>query len=191
MHYVPFRQRSQLESVRLAIRSGGEVEALRGQLLNLARAVDPAIRLTNIVPFREIVNRTLVTERLVAQVSTAFAVFGVLIACVGLYGVLAYAAVRRRREIGVRIAVGASPGRVEWMMLRESLGLLVIGFLIGLPSAIGVIRFGSSLLYGLQPWDPITIALTLAILTMSSMAAAYLPARLAAGIDPIQALRED
>jgi ABC-type antimicrobial peptide transport system permease subunit len=149
------------------------------------------VRLSNVVPFREIVNRTLVTERLVAQVSSAFAILGLLIACVGLYGLLAYAVVRRRREIGIRIAVGASPGRVEWMMVRESLTLVAAGVAIGVPAAIAITRLVSSMLFGLAPGDPLTIAAVMAALTTATLVAAYLPARRAAGVDPTRVLREE
>jgi ABC-type antimicrobial peptide transport system permease subunit len=132
-----------------------------------------------------------VIERLVAQVSVAFGALALLIAAVGLYGVLAYSVARRRREIGVRIAVGAPPGAVEWMVLRESLTLLACGVVIGVPCAIGVTRLVSSMLFGLSPQDPATIAAALTTLTVATLAAAYLPARRAARIDPILALREE
>jgi hypothetical protein len=190
MYYVPWQRSGRLD-IRMAIRATGGLDVLRVHLVDTARAVDPQIRLTNVVPFREIVNRTLVTERLVAHVSAAFAFVALLIACIGLYGILAYAVVRRRREIGVRIAVGASPGAVEWMMLRESLALVAVGFLVGVPAAMAVTRLASSMLFGLAPGDPATIVATLAILMMATLAAAYLPARRAATIDPIQAMKSE
>jgi ABC-type antimicrobial peptide transport system permease subunit len=124
-------------------------------------------------------------------VSSAFAILGLLIACIGLYGLLAYAVVRRRREIGIRIAVGASPGRVEWMMIRESLALVAAGVAIGAPGAVAITRLASSLLFGLAPGDPMTIATVTAALTMATLAAAYLPARRAATLDPVRVLREE
>jgi ABC-type antimicrobial peptide transport system permease subunit len=169
----------------------GDPAALVGGLMQAAQAIDRRIMLTNVVPFRDIVNRTLVIERLVAQVSAAFGVLALLIAAVGLYGVLAYNVVRRRREIGVRIAVGAPPGAVEWMVLRESLTLLACGVAIGVPASIVVTRLVSSMLFGLSPEDPASIALALGALTVATVTAAYLPARRAARIDPILALREE
>ena len=119
--------------------------------MQAARSIDYSLGIPDVVPFTEIVNRSLVIERLVAHVSTAFAAVGVLIACIGLYGLLAYSVVRRRREISVRIAVGASPGSVEWMMLRESLVLLTMGLAIGLPAGVFVVRLVSSMLFQLSP----------------------------------------
>lgn len=191
IYYIPYQQLPGSPRVRFAIRSRGDLNALAASVRQIARSIDRTLVLSNVVPFREIVHRTLVIERLVTHVSLAFALLGLLIACIGLYGSLAYAVVRRRREIGVRIAVGASRRSVEWMMLRESLALLAIGVVIGLPAALFVTRLVSSMLFDLQPGDPVTIAATLATLTVATLAAAYLPARRAAAIDPIRALRED
>jgi len=147
--------------------------------------------LKNVVPFREIVDRTLVVERLLAQTSAAFGLLALLIAAVGLYGVLAYSVGRRRREIGVRIAIGAPRGAVEWMFLRESLILLACGAAIGVPAAMVSMRLVSSMLFGLSPQDPATIAAALTVLTLATVAASYVPALRAASIDPIRALREE
>jgi ABC-type antimicrobial peptide transport system permease subunit len=157
----------------------------------VARSIDPGLVVTNIVPFGEIVDRTLVIERLVAEVSAAFGALALLIAAVGLYGVLAYSVARRRREIGVRVAVGARPRTIEWMFLRESLTLVVLGVALGVPAAIAVTRLASSMLFGLGPQDPASIAAALLVLVSATAVAAYVPARRAAGVDPILALREE
>lgn len=191
MYYRPYSQQPGSPAVRLAIRTSGDLEALARELRRTAQAIDQRIVLTNVVPFRDIVNRTLVVERLVGQVSTAFGVLALLIAAVGLYGVLAYTVARRRREIGVRIALGAPPGAVEWMILHESLTLLACGVVIGVPLALVVTRFLASMLFGLGPNDPGTIGAAIVILTLATTAAAYLPARQAATTNPILALREE
>jgi ABC-type antimicrobial peptide transport system permease subunit len=167
------------------------LKALASGLKQAATEIDPQLTLTNVVPFTEIVNRSLMVERLVARVASAFALLALLIAGIGSYGVLAHSVVRRRKEIGIRIAVGAERWAVEWMILRESLGLLGIGFLLGVPVAIVVTRFVSSMLFGLKHSDPATIAVSLAILTATTVIAAYLPARQAAKVDPLEALRSD
>jgi predicted permease len=191
MYYVPYQQSAGRPIVRFAVRGTGSPDFLVRSIVSTAAAVNPDMILTNVVPFSEVVDRTLVIERLVAHVSTAFAIVGVLVACLGLYGVLAYAVVRRRREIGVRIAVGASPGVVEWMMLRESFALLAIGLAAGVPVAVAATRLASSLLFGLRPGDPATIAVTLVILALATAAASFVPARRASRVDPVTALREE
>jgi ABC-type antimicrobial peptide transport system permease subunit len=191
MYYIPYRQKSGIPVVRFVIRANGELSTVRGQLLRLARSLDRQMVVTNAVPFREVVNRTLAIERLVAHVSTAFAFLGLLISGVGLYGLLAYTVVRRRREIGVRMAIGATPAAVAWMMLRESLGLLVAGVVLGVPAAVLVTRLVSSLLFGLAPGDPGVLAGTVGVLATATLVATWAPALRAAGVDPIQALRED
>jgi putative ABC transport system permease protein len=191
MYYRPYRQMGGTPTVRLVVRTAGDPEAVSRELPRVAQAVDPQMVLNNVVPFGEIVNRTLVVERLVAHVSTAFGALALLIAGIGLYGVLAYSVVRRRREIGLRVAVGAHPGTIERMFLRESLTLVACGAAIGIPVAIVTTRLVASLLFGLSPQDPTSIAVAVTALTMTTLAAAYLPAHRAARVQPIEALRQD
>jgi predicted permease len=191
MYYRPYRQMGGTPDVRLAIRTSGDLEVLSRSLLGLSQSIDPRMALSNVVPFREIVNRTLVVERLVAQVSTAFGLLALLIAAIGLYGVLAYSVARRRREIGLRMAIGARPGTIERMFLKESLALLACGAALGLPAALAVTRLVSSMLFGMSPHDPLSIGAALILLAAVTLCAAYVPARRAARIDPIVALREE
>jgi predicted permease len=191
MYYRPYRQMGGTPVVRLAIRTSGDLEQLARDVRTLSRSIDRSITLNNVVPFSAVVDRSLVTERLVAQVSAAFGLLALMIAAIGLYGVLAYNIVRRRREIGLRIAVGAGRNAVQAMFLKESLVLLVCGVAVGVPAALAVTRLVSSMLYGLSSYDPLTIGAALTVLTAVTLAASYLPARRAARIDPIVALREE
>ena len=191
MYYRPYRQMGGTEEVRFAIRTSDAASVVAGEIRGLAQAIDARFVVENVVPFREIVDDTLVIERITAHVSTAFGALALLIAAVGLYGVLAYNVAQRRPEIGVRIAIGARPRMIEWMFLRESLALLGVGVLLGLPVAIAITRFVASMLYGLGPQDPASIATGLIVLTAATVAASYLPARRAATVDPIQALRQE
>jgi predicted permease len=191
MYYRPYAQQGGTPVVRFAIRAAIQPEALAVSVAGIAQSIDRKIALANVVPFREIVNRSLVVERLIAHVSTAFGVLALLIAAVGFHGVLAYSVTRRRREIGVRIAIGASPRSVESMFLRESFLLLAAGLALGVPLAILIVRSVSSMLYGLTPYDPAAIAIAVAVLAVATAAAAYPPARRAASVDPILALREE
>jgi predicted permease len=191
MYYRPYRQMGGTPVVRLALRTSGAAESVSRDLRRAAQSVDEQIVLSNVVPFREIVDRTLVIERLVAQVSTVFGLLALLIAAIGLYGVLSYSIARRRREIGLRIAVGAQPGTIERMFLKESLTLVALGVTIGVPLALVVTRFVSSMLFGLSPRDPVSIGTALMTLMLTTVASAYLPARSAARTDPITVLREE
>jgi putative ABC transport system permease protein len=192
MYYIPYRQMGGTPIVRMAIRtSEGKTPLLPQDLVAVARSIDKEMMLNNIIPFSEMVNRTLVTERLVAQVSAAFGGFALLIAGIGLYGVLAYNVARRRREIGLRIAIGAQPGTVERMFLTESLLVVICGVTLGIPVAMLVTRLASSMLFGLSPYDPASIGIAIVALTSVALAAAYLPARSAARTDPLVVLREE
>ena len=191
MYYRPYAQQGGTPVVRFAIRGSTEPKALAAAVSAAAVAIDRDVKLANVVPFEEIVNRGLLIERLVASVSSAFAVLALLIAAIGLYGVLAYSVTRRRREIGLRIAVGASPGSVERMFLRESWLLLAAGLAIGVPFAVLITRTVSAMLYGIEPYDPGAIAAVAIVLGAATTAAAFIPARRAAAIDPIIALREE
>jgi predicted permease len=191
MYYRPYRQMGGTPVVRFALRTSGDPNAVAPMLMQAAQSIDRGMAVRNVVPFREIVNRTLVIERLVGYVSAAFAALALLTAAIGLYGVLAYSVVRRRREIGVRIAIGARPGAVEWMIVRESLVLLACGVALGIPTSLMITRLVSSLLFGLSPRDPVTIVTAVTMLTLATVAAAYVPAKRAASIDPILALRDD
>jgi predicted permease len=187
--YTPVRQDQADTSVDFVIRSAGDMRALSTAVRDIVHEFDPKV--TGITRFSDLVDMSLSSERMVAQLSAGFGGLALLVACIGIYGILAYRVARRTREIGVRIALGASRGGVQWMIVRESLALLIIGIAIGIPVALGLSRYVKSLLFGLTPADPWTMAGALAMLALVSCAAAFLPARRAAKIDPMAALRCD
>src|SRR5262249_55809284 len=113
------------------------------------------------------------------------------LACLGLYGVMAYAVVCRTREIGIRMALGARAGNVQWLVLRETLLLALIGIALGLPAALISTRLTKELLFGLSPNDPLTIALATLVMIAIAALAGYLPAQHAAQVDPLIALRHE
>jgi predicted permease len=134
-------------------------------------------------------DETLLTDRLIALLSAGFGLLATVLASVGLYGVMAFIVARRRKEIGLRLALGAEPSGVLWIVMREVLILLAIGLAIGVPTAIGLGRYVSSQLYGIQPNDPWLAIGTVLVLTIVSAAAGLIPATRASRIDPILALR--
>jgi putative ABC transport system permease protein len=136
------------------------------------------------------VRDSLVTERVMASLSAFFGLLAMLIATIGLYGVMSYTVTRRKVEIGIRMALGADPGAVIRMVLRESGVLLVTGIAAGIVLAIVVSRSAATLLYGLEPWDPVSFAIAAGVLGAVSIMAAWIPARRASRVPPTTALRE-
>jgi predicted permease len=137
------------------------------------------------------VRDSLLRERLMATLSGAFAGLAALLATLGLYSVIAYMVVRRRNEIGVRIALGAARGQVIRLVLREAVVLLAVGLVVGIGLSIGAGRAATALLYGIKPHDPVSVVAAVALLSTITLAAAYAPARRAAGLEPTEALRDD
>jgi ABC-type antimicrobial peptide transport system permease subunit len=125
----------------------------------------------------------------IARLSAAFGLLAALLACVGLYGIMAYAVARRTNEIGIRMALGAQSGHVRWMVLRETLALVGAGMLLGIPAAWAGSRLISSQLFGLTAADPLTFAGALLLLAGAGALAGYLPARRAARVNPLVAIR--
>lgn len=137
------------------------------------------------------VEQTLVQERLMANLAGGFGVLGLLLACVGLYGLLAYSVVRRTKEIGVRMALGAQQSGVLWVVVKRALRLVALGVALGLPVAWVLSRWVQSMLFGLTATDPSTIATAVLLLGVAGLVAAYFPAQRAARVDPMTALRHE
>lgn len=134
---------------------------------------------------------SLVTDRMIADLSGAFGILAVVLVCIGLYGVMAYATSRRTNEIGVRIALGARRGGILWLVLRESLLLVLMGAAIGVPLVFAAGKWISSLLFGLQPADPLALISAIALMFVIGVLASYIPARRATRINPTVALRQE
>ncbi|MBV8820742.1 MAG: FtsX-like permease family protein, partial [Acidobacteriaceae bacterium] len=141
--------------------------------------------------FSKQIEDSLLRERLMATLSGAFGLLAALLATIGLYGVIAYMVARRRNEIGVRMALGAGRANVIGLVMREAGTLLVAGVVVGVLLALWAGRTAATLLYGLKPWDPVTILAAVALLSMVALAASYLPAHRAAALEPMTALREE
>jgi predicted permease len=151
--------------------------------------VNSNILVNSVSSFQEQVDHSIATQSLIAQLSSFFGILAVFLACIGIYGQLSYSVARRTSELGIRLALGAQSQSLLWLILRESLVLLVIGLAVGVPVALGSTRFLKSLLYQLTPLDPTAIALAVIAVASMTVTAAWLPARRAARINPVQALR--
>ena len=128
-------------------------------------------------------------ERLFARLSSFFGLLALVLACVGLYGMISYAVARRTNEFGIRMALGAEPHRILRMVLREGLTLLFLGIIIGVPAALAATRLIAAMLYGLKASDPTTILAAVGVMAVVAALAGYIPARRATRVDPMGALR--
>ena len=178
-------------AVQVAVKTTAAVGPLVANVRDLIRSVGRNVVVDRIRSMEDQINASLVRERGLAWLSTAFAALASLLACVGLYGVMSYQVVRRTRDIGIRLAIGAEPGAVLRSVLRESLALTFTGIAVGLAAAWFVTDVVSTFLYGLSPHDPATLAVVALSLGMVALVATLVPARRAARVDPLQALRSE
>jgi predicted permease len=155
------------------------------------RRLDAGVPVYGMKTLEAQLDETLLTDRLIAMLSAAFGLLATLLASVGLYGVMAFLVARRTRELGIRLTLGAQPTRVTWLVMREVLLLLVVGLTIGIPATYAASRYVAGQLYGVPPTDPAIAAITVLLLTAVSVLAGLIPARRAARIDPLMALRAE
>jgi predicted permease len=153
--------------------------------------INANILVSDVSSLEEQVDQSIATQSLIAKLSAFFGILAVFLACIGIYGLLSYSVVRRTNEIGIRLALGAQTGNLLWMILRESVVLLVLGLVIGVPTALATTGVLRNLVYGLSPNDPATFAASIAIVAAMTLLAAWLPARRATKVDPMEALRCD
>jgi putative ABC transport system permease protein len=165
--------------------------AAAGAVVGLIRRLDPNVPVTRIQTFEEALSERLAQERLSAIVSGAFALSGLLLASLGLYALLAFLVTERTREIGLRIALGANGSELTWSVVKDGLRLVAIGAAAGLALSLAVLPSFGSLLFGVTPNDPVTYAVVLTMLAVVAALASYVPARRAAGVEPLTALRQE
>jgi predicted permease len=175
--------------VAFYVRTQTASEAAYGVVRNEVRQLDASMPVYELKTVEGQLDETLLTDRLIATLSAAFGFLATLLASVGLYGVMAFVVARRRKELGLRLALGAEPAGVLWLVMKEVLVLLVLGLAVGIPAAIGAGRFVSAQLYGIRPNDPWIAVTTVVLLAAVSAAAGMIPAHRASRIDPILALR--
>ena len=171
--------------VRTASSSAGAYSLIRNEVKRL----DAAMPVYEMKTLEAQLDEILLTDRLIALLSAGFGLLATLLASIGLYGVMAFVVARRRKELGIRLALGAEPKMVVWMVMKEVLLLLAIGLAVGVPAALAAGRFVSSQLYGIEPYDPTIAIAAVLLLAGVSAAAGLIPARRAGQIDPILALR--
>jgi len=173
------------------LRTAGDPLAMANTVRLLVHDADPRIPVADLTTEAREIEGTISAERTFADLCTCFGVLALVIACVGLYGTMAYAVARRTGEIGIRVALGAQRRRVIWMVLREVMALSAAGLAIGLAAAWGTSHFVALFLFGVKPNDPVAFALSAAVLIVCAFAAGYAPAWRASRIDPMVALRHE
>ena len=171
------------------LRTLGDPLSLSAEVRTAVAQVNDKLSILNITSLRLQTDEALKEEKLIAQLVSFFGLLGLLLSCVGLYGIMAHAVVRRTNEIGIRMALGAERRNIIWMVLKESLVLVALGLIIGVPAAWGAAHLISSQLFGLKPSDPVTLLTSALLLTVVAALAGYLPARRASRVNPLVALR--
>jgi ABC-type antimicrobial peptide transport system permease subunit len=187
--YTPFAQEENPSSLVMYVRAAGDPRRLSGAVRREVAALDGELPVTNLRTMDEQVSEALSAERMMAALSTAFAVLATLLAAVGLYGVMAYTVTRRTREIGIRLALGAGPTSLVGMVMREVAVLTAAGVAIAVPVVLMLARLVEAQLYGIGPGDPVSLLLASAVLVAVSLVAGYIPAERATRVNPLRALR--
>ena len=188
--YVPFRQVLREDmGIRLFVRTAGDPLLAVEPVRHAVRSLDPEAGAVDSIPMTENINAALFIQRMAAMMLATLGAVALLLAAIGLYGVMAYAVGERRHESGIRIALGARPGDVVGMVVRQGMALTLIGLGVGTAAAIAVTRVIAAALVDVSATDPLVFAGALVFLAAVAALASYLPARMAAGIDPNQSLR--
>jgi len=188
--YTPLQQGTELTGMTVYVRATPDgADGLIDRIRESVRRLDASLPIYNVTTMEQTINEAMFTERMLAVLSAAFGLLATLLAAIGLYGLMAYTVARRTREIGIRMALGAERGTVVWLVLREVALLTGVGIAIGVPAALALSRLVASQLFGLSATDPITLIVATVTLAIVGAAAGYLPARRAADVEPVTALR--
>lgn len=189
MAYYPYTQAGGVAHLEVEVRTAGNPTELLGSIQRAVRAIDPNLPLENPMTQQAVFEQSYSQQQMFSRLAAFFGLLAAFLVAIGLYGTLAYRVARRTSEIGVRMAVGARPGSVLWMVLRENLRVTLAGLVCGLVIALISAGLMKSLLFGLEPRDPVTFIVAFATVMLVSLAASFLPARRASSIAPVQALR--
>jgi ABC-type antimicrobial peptide transport system permease subunit len=187
--YRPYRQVDFVQGMTVYARAPGDPTAIFASMRQTVNELDSNVPIYGMRTLDQQLDKSLMSERLLASLSGVFGLLATLLAAIGLYGVMAYMVVRRTREIGIRMALGANRASVVWLVMREVLALSMIGVAIGGAGAYAATRLVQKELFGILPTDALTMALSALGIATVAILAGYLPARRATAIDPMRALR--
>jgi predicted permease len=189
--FMPYVQQTEVGGLTYVIRTHVRPAAIMPALRQALAQIDRDLPMTDVRTQQEQIDDTMSTERALAALAGGFGLLALALACVGIYGIMAYSVANRRNEIGIRMALGARPAQVRGMILRESTWLTVVGIVVGVGAALLLTRLVKSMLYGIQAYDPLTVAGGVLILLAVALAASWIPARRAARVQPMEALRHE
>ncbi len=191
--FMPYVQRAQVGTMTYAVRTPLAPSALVPALRSVVQQTDRDLPIIDVRTQKEQIDASIHIERTFAALTAGFGVLALALAlaCVGIYGIMAYSVAQRTNEIGIRLALGAQPGQVRSMILRESTWLTTVGIVGGVGGALGLTRLVKSMLYGIPPNDPLTFSTGILILIAVALAASWIPARRAARVQPMEALRHE
>jgi predicted permease len=176
-------------TVNIQVRTTGDPTAVAGSVRQMINQIDDKLPVFGVTTMHEQIRDRMNQDRLVAQLVSFFGALALILACIGLYGVMAQGVARRTNEIGIRMALGAKGGNIAWMVLRETLLLVVVGLALGVPAALASAQLIATQLFGMRPTDPLTLIAAAVVLTVVALCAGYIPARRASRVDPLTALR--
>jgi predicted permease len=187
--YVPTEQTVVPAGVTFAVRTARDAAAEAPSVLHAVAQVNGRLSLSGMKTLNDQMDESLLQDRLVASLAGLFGILALLLASVGLYGVMAYTVSRKTNEIGIRMALGSGRIQIAGLVLREALLMVLAGLVLGIPAALATARLMRSQLYGLGPYDPMTVLSAIGLMTVVAVLACYLPATRAMRIDPMAALR--
>jgi hypothetical protein len=187
--YLPFFGGGIRMPPALYVRTEHGAATIAGDIRHVVSRIESQLMVRDLRAMDEVIDRLLVRERIIAQLTGFFSVFALLLSSLGIYGLLSYSVAQRTREIGVRIALGATLRDVIKLVMRQGIALALLGCAIGVAAALAVTRLFTTLLFGVQPADPFTFFAVAGLLLAVASTACWLPARRAARVDPMEALR--
>ncbi len=189
--FLPYVQQVRVGAMTYEIRTLMGPEAIVSELRRATQAIDPDLPLVNVRTQDEQIAEDLQQEHLFVTLTSGFGLLALALAAVGIYGVMAYSVAQRTNEIGIRLALGAQPQQVRGMILRESTWIAVAGIVAGVAGALLLARLIKTMLYGIAPYDPLTLCSGVLLLLLVALASCWIPARRAAGVQPMEALRHE